>query len=85
MSATPGPWKWDRATGQVDCDGGTIAHRIDWAPNGPLIAAAPDMATVLRLTLLHLKVRPEQRLASTEEALAEAIRDVLGAVDGRTP
>ena len=44
---TKAPWKYDRATDQVDCEGGTICHGIGWAPNGPLLAAAPDLYAAL--------------------------------------
>lgn len=48
---TGGRWTFDRETGQVDCDGGTVAHDIGWAPNGRLIAAAPDLAAALAALL----------------------------------
>jgi len=47
---TPGPWTYYRNgdQSQVDCTTGTICQSIAWAPNGPLIAAAPDLLAALK-------------------------------------
>jgi hypothetical protein len=48
---TPGPWKavlrsrdlYGQETWQVNDACGTVANEIDWAPDAPLIAAAPEL------------------------------------------
>ncbi len=43
MSTTRGPWTFNRLTGQVDCEGGTICAHVGWADNGQAIAALPEL------------------------------------------
>ena len=76
---TEGRWTFDKAAAQVDCDGGTIAHDIGWAPNGRLIAAAPDLAAALAEVLRIVAARdgegnviPSHMLDGARRALARA-------------
>jgi hypothetical protein len=78
---TPGKWTYDPRTDQVDCDGGTICHGIGWAPNGPLLAAAPALLDALR-RLTALIEEPRQPNLWETDAVLMAARAALAAAVG---
>lgn len=45
---TKAPWTYDQETGQINCEGGTVATGVTWKPNGPLLAAAPELLEALK-------------------------------------
>ena len=70
---TEGRWTFDKATGQVDCDGGTVAHNIGWAPNGRLIAAAPDLYGALDEMVDSFKRREPLSIKEVDRILARCM------------
>ncbi len=66
IAHTPGPWEYE--DDEVFAGPSTIA-KIGWRPNGPLIAAAPEMREALEQA--HGYIRADMRLRNIDEESAD--------------
>lgn len=80
-SPTPGPWIYDRDYGVItsECDPDPVAKVFNDA-DGPLIAAAPEMARICRRLVAACKdpTNLVEKLATTLQAAERVLADLDG-------
>lgn len=91
---TPGPWKAELAcrdirgqeSWRVNTPDGTVADYIDWAPDAPLIAAAPELLEACRKSLYALEgvvKLCEIHDSRLPDALLDLVRAAIAKAEGR--